>query len=319
MNKLSIIIPVYNGEKFIDRCMHSILSQDNGHLEIILVDDGSPDRSGEMCDGYVAEHPFIRCIHKANGGVSSARNEGLRAATGDYVWFVDIDDEIADGAIETIFASGDAPLTVYDFCTVTDGVVSGPVLKNSDFTYRIESLDDFFMEYVFSYRLSNALWNKVYRTDIIRDNGMSFREDVRIGEDLLFNLLYCGYATEVRFATEDIYRWHIVAGSAMHSKNPRVFEYQRLIAEAVKKELACSLNRATLEQFLLLQLVCGINQSRERGVDRALIRRYAKDYMRDIMGGKRFSHRVVDSFLKSEGAGLLSRIKFKICYFGFYR
>jgi hypothetical protein len=65
----------------------------------------------------------------------------------------------------------------------------------------------------------------------------------------------------------------------MHSKNPRVFEYQRLIAEAVQKELAGSLNRATLEQFLLLQLVCGINQSRERGVDRALIRRYAKDYI----------------------------------------
>ena len=142
MNKLSIIIPVYNGEKFIDRCMHSILCQDNGHVQILLVDDGSRDKSAEICDRYAADYPSVSCIHKPNGGVSSARNAGLERATGDYVWFVDIDDEIADGAIETIFASGDAPLTVYDFRTVTDGIISDPVLKNSDFTYRIDLLLD---------------------------------------------------------------------------------------------------------------------------------------------------------------------------------
>lgn len=314
MNKLSIIIPVYNGEKFIDRCLESILSQDNGKLEIILVNDGSSDKSAEICDRYASECQAVRCIHKPNGGVSSARNAGLNHATGDYIWFVDVDDEIADGAIDVIFSSTDAPITVYNFRTVANGNLSAPVLANGDYTYKIENFDDFFVKYVFAYKLSNSLWNKVYRADIMRDNAMSFREDIRIGEDLLFNLEYSKYAKNITFSDYDIYRWYIIPGSAMHSKNTKVFEYQQKIAESVKNEYKGILSDEVLDQFLLVQLVCGINQSRERGLDKKLLKAYAKAYMTDIMDGKRFSRRVVDNFLKSEGAGLLSRIKFKIFY-----
>lgn len=312
MNKLSIIIPVYNGEKYIDRCLESVLSQDNGKLEIILINDGSRDNSAELCDKYASSYPFVKCIHKANGGVSSARNAGLEAVTGDYVWFVDVDDEIADGAIDVIFSSPEAPLTVYDFCTVTDGVMSAPVLNNVDHVCDIDSLDNFFDEYIFSYRLSNSLWNKIYSTDVIRRNYMSFREDIRIGEDFLFNLLFYKNTPKIHLNGCGIYRWHIVPGSAMHSKNQKVFEYQKMIADAVKKEFNSALTREKLEQFLLLQLVCAINQSKEREMSKKQIKLYISEYIGSIMVGEKFSRKVVDAFLDGEGASFLSRVKFKL-------
>lgn len=319
MNKLSIIIPVYNGEKYIDRCLESILSQDNGKLEIILINDGSRDNSAELCDKYASSYPFVKCIHKANGGVSSARNAGLEAVTGDYVWFVDVDDEIADGAIDVIFSSPEAPLTVYDFCTVTDGVMSTPLLNNVDHVCEIDSLDNFFDEYIFSYRLSNSPCNKVYSTRLISDGGITFNEDIRISEDLLFNLLCFKALDRVLVRSQCIYKYIMVSDSAMHSKNQKVFEYQKMIADVVKKEFNSALTREKLEQFLLLQLVCAINLSKEREMSKKQIKLYINEYIRSIMDGEKFSRKVVDAFLDGERASFLSRIKFKLCYAKYYK
>lgn len=94
----SVIVPVYKVEKYLEECVESILAQDYRPMEIVLVDDGSPDRSGEMCDRYAAEHPdIIRVIHKENGGLSSARNAGLDAARGEFIAFIDSDDKILPG------------------------------------------------------------------------------------------------------------------------------------------------------------------------------------------------------------------------------
>lgn len=94
--KLSIVIPVYHTEATLDRCLESVLRQDTPDMEVILVDDGSPDRCPELCDGWAAKDPRIRVIHKANGGLSDARNAGIDIATGDYITFVDSDDYLAD-------------------------------------------------------------------------------------------------------------------------------------------------------------------------------------------------------------------------------
>lgn len=94
MNEVSIIIPVYNVEKYISRCIESVLNQTYTNFELILVDDGSPDKSGEICEEYAKTDPRIKVIHKPNGGVSSARNAGLDAASGEYIAFVDSDDFI---------------------------------------------------------------------------------------------------------------------------------------------------------------------------------------------------------------------------------
>ena len=102
-NRLSIIVPVYNAEEYLDRCMISILEQDFSSYEVILVDDGSTDSSPMICDRYSATDPRFRTIHKKNGGVSSARNAGLDLAKGEYVMFVDSDDALLPDSLEMMF------------------------------------------------------------------------------------------------------------------------------------------------------------------------------------------------------------------------
>ena len=101
--EISIIVPVYKVEKYLDKCVQSIRAQTFGNLEIILIDDGSPDRCGEMCDTYAQEDARIKVIHKANGGQSDARNVGIDAAQGRYLGFVDSDDFIEQDMYETLY------------------------------------------------------------------------------------------------------------------------------------------------------------------------------------------------------------------------
>lgn len=95
----SIIIPVYNVEKYLNECVDSVLNQKNVDYEIILVDDGSTDNSGQICDEYLKKHSNVSVIHKVNGGLSDARNAGLESAEGDYILFVDSDDKIEENSL----------------------------------------------------------------------------------------------------------------------------------------------------------------------------------------------------------------------------
>ena len=103
VDKISVIVPVYKVEEYLDECVESILRQSYSNFELILVDDGSPDRCGEMCDNYKKRDARIEVIHKTNGGLSDARNAGLRVASGEYITFVDSDDTIADNYLEILY------------------------------------------------------------------------------------------------------------------------------------------------------------------------------------------------------------------------
>ena len=105
--KVSVIIPVYQVENFLRRCVDSVLGQTLPDIEIILVDDGSPDQCPEICDAYAESHDNVRVIHKENGGLSSARNAGMRAASGKYVLFVDSDDWIDPETAAELFATAE--------------------------------------------------------------------------------------------------------------------------------------------------------------------------------------------------------------------
>ena len=98
--KISIIVPVYKAEKTIHRCINSIIQQTHTNFELIIIDDGSPDKSGKICDNYAQKDKRIQVIHKKNGGVSSARNIGLNLATGDFITFIDSDDFILNHFLE---------------------------------------------------------------------------------------------------------------------------------------------------------------------------------------------------------------------------
>ena len=101
--KISVIVPVYNVEKYIGECIKSIINQDYENIEIILVDDGSNDKSGEICDEYTLKDKRVKVIHKENGGVSSARNRGIESSTGEYIAFVDGDDYVTKDYVSYLF------------------------------------------------------------------------------------------------------------------------------------------------------------------------------------------------------------------------
>ena len=184
MAEISVIVPVYNAEKYLPRCLRSIQEQTIfDQMEVILVNDGSSDRSGEICDEFAARHANARVLHKENGGVSSARNAGLDAATGEFIGFVDSDDfirrdamEIArdflrDGAEGVFFRTA----YVYDDEEVCAPATPAPL--------QLEGADVHRALFLHRYGIGTGV-PKVYRADVIGEE--RFPEGVCIGEDSLF-------------------------------------------------------------------------------------------------------------------------------------
>jgi len=135
---VSIIIPVYKVEKFLDECVKSVVAQTYRNLEILLVDDGSPDDCPAMCDAWATRDPRVRVIHKPNGGLSDARNAGIDGATGSYIYFADSDDTVAPTLVEdclNAMREYDADLVMFQFDTISEN--NKPLLSNyrhNDFT-----------------------------------------------------------------------------------------------------------------------------------------------------------------------------------------
>ena len=129
---ISIIIPVYKVEKYLEKCIKSVLDQTYKNLQIILVDDGSPDNCGNICDNYAKIDNRIEVIHKANGGLSEARNVGLKVARGEYIGFVDSDDYVSNEMFENLYntlISNDVDVSICNFYTVIN---NKNIIKNAD-------------------------------------------------------------------------------------------------------------------------------------------------------------------------------------------
>ena len=189
--KYSVIIPVYNAEKTLRRCVDSLLTQQYGDAEIILVNDGSTDSGGEICKEYAASNRQVQYIDKANGGVSSARNAGIRRASGRYILFVDSDDSVVPGYFEQLDRiDGDGK---YDFVWFSVNYIRNEEktvcsLKPCD--CHGESECSAFFGHSLGNKAINSPCNKRYSNKIVRNGGLLFDEQLCIGEDKLFNLQY---------------------------------------------------------------------------------------------------------------------------------
>ena len=175
---VSVIIPVYNVEKYLDRCVESVVNQTYKNLEIILVDDGSPDNCPAMCDEWAKKDERIKVIHKQNGGLSSARNAGLDNMSGEYVYFIDSDDYIELETIEVLYKliiDNDADMAFGSYCRVSD---EGNALIDNDFTDELYILnEDSFWEKHYQMhsnsdeRYVNMIvsWNKLINKSVFND------------------------------------------------------------------------------------------------------------------------------------------------------
>ncbi len=166
---ISVIVPVYNMEQYLERCIHSIRQQTYENLQIILVDDGSTDSSPRMCDEYAAQDARIKVVHKPNGGLSDARNAGLAIATGDYIGYVDSDDWIEPHMYERLYEActkENAGLAVCRYAKVyRDGVITGGTGEIIVFD-REELLRVYICDHE-DYTIYNSVWSKLFRRDLV--------------------------------------------------------------------------------------------------------------------------------------------------------
>lgn len=199
---VSVIVPVYKTEPFLRDCIDSILAQTHSNLEIILVDDGSPDGSPAICDEYAAADRRIHVIHKENSGVSDTRNTGIDAATGEWIAFVDSDDAISPQMIETLLntAENEQVCPAVSFSRFMDQYVPGSF--DGEAVRFTESTKSFT-----SWRSGMFVWGTLYHRSLI--NRLNLRFDIRIGnlEDVVWNAIYLPYVTTMAYIPARMYHY----------------------------------------------------------------------------------------------------------------
>lgn len=192
MPEISIIVPVYNTERFVSKCIESILGQTFEDFELILIDDGSTDQSGDICDKYATKDSRVKVIHQKNTGVSAARNRGLDVAQGNYLYFVDSDDYLESNALEIIypyFFDSDIDMVCFGFQYRDENY---NLIRLNEYTQKVlireELIEEFFKS---PNRLNGSCWNKIFRKEKI--SALRFDETVSYSEDwiFLFEAIYC--------------------------------------------------------------------------------------------------------------------------------
>lgn len=176
-----IIIPVYNVKNYLEECLRSVLQQSFRDFQVILVDDGSTDGSGALCDGFAAQDNRVRVVHKTNGGASSARNLGLAEARGEYILFLDADDYLLSPAVLESLAQRltrtKADVLIYDSVKEKDGKQEAPYFAHPDMPSQLSAQQS--RDYVVKEDLWTACpWNKVVKSDLYEGDGLRFREGI---------------------------------------------------------------------------------------------------------------------------------------------
>ena len=221
---ISVIIPVYNVEQYLRRCVDSVLRQKDVSLEIILVDDGSTDLSGKICDEYAAEHSEVRCIHTSNAGPSTAKNVGYDVAKGNYLAFIDSDDEIKPDMFSQMLQSGQlhhADIVCCNYIQIDEeGNISHTKHTGQEY---VLTQDEALKAILIKDKIFSQCWTKIYKRQTMQENGVRNTEGLKTEEDFIYNIqafacsktvcvidkpLYI-YTHRTKSLSKDYYRDHI--------------------------------------------------------------------------------------------------------------
>lgn len=259
---VSIIVPIYNAEKYINRCVDSILHQEYTDYELILVDDGSTDSSGKICDAYASRDPRIRVFHKSNTGVSDTRNYALDRARGVYLQFLDSDDWITPDATKLFVRAAtehQCDLVISDFYRVVGKRIShkgdieeeGILNREAYAAHMMENPADFYY---------GVLWNKLYRRDLVEKYRLRMDAEISWCEDFMFNLEYIRHAESFYILQAPVYYYVKTEGSLVSqgmsiSKTIKMklmmFDYYHNFYKHVLDEEEYEKNRLQVYSFLL--------------------------------------------------------------------
>lgn len=220
--EISILVPIYNVEKYLSRCIESVLSQDFTDYELILVDDGSPDKSGYICDEYAKKYPDrIKVIHKKNGGLISARYCGVKEATGNYYIFLDSDDTLKPQAISTLYEyikSGGYDIVRGMAVKVDMNGKEYPLEKYNISKGEISGKGKF-SEALYKGEVAPYLWGSIYRASLFNDEvyKSTTKNNINVGEDWVTNMIISLKVEKCLIISDIVYNYHDNASSYMSS------------------------------------------------------------------------------------------------------
>lgn len=296
---ISVIVPVYKVEAFLEQCVASVLGQDYREVELLLVDDGSPDSSGRICDALALKDKRVKVFHKANAGPSAARNLALDSAGGEFIFFLDADDLVLPGAFTTLVSnclSTGADIAIGSFARFSDGVQAAQPAPAFPGARRLSRGD--IADYAFSYLRApnrNILfaysWGRVFRAEIIRRHALRFDVSLHTFEDVAFNFDFLMHAAAVSYLPDLVYRHRIYdtfssATMNIRSGAKRMFGYRTAI-QSVAEFLDAAAPGATVTaatghakvSLTIIQLVriCGQLDAANREAVYELIREIVGD------------------------------------------
>ena len=207
--KISVIVPVYKVENYLHRCVDSILAQSFTDFELLLIDDGSPDNCGVICDEYAAKDSRVRVFHKPNGGVSAARNAGLNLAKGEYVMFVDSDDALAPGALKTMTSGlNGEDFVLGGFIEYIGSIPNRNVAPAENRTYSSATLAEFFDANIRrNCEMLDAPWAKLFKRKSLDTH--RFNEKLYYAEDKIFVFEFLSRCQSVRTCDSVVYHYYI--------------------------------------------------------------------------------------------------------------
>ncbi len=225
-NQVSIIVPVYNAKDVLARCVDSILDQSYTFWELLLIDDGSPDKSGLLCDEYAQKDNRIKVFHTTNGGVSKARNFGISKAQHSWIAFVDADDTISTNYLEYM---------VNKVCGADLVFVGTQEINHNGAVYKEKLLKNpterSLLEQYFNSGFARSVWGKLFRKNIIEHNQIYFDEHIKYGEDSDFTFHYLRYTEKIKYVNASLYQYYIppfTHNKYHNSLNDILYAYQAL-------------------------------------------------------------------------------------------
>ncbi|WP_154055693.1 glycosyltransferase family 2 protein [Bifidobacterium bifidum] len=260
---VSVIIPVYKVKEYLDTCVKSIVGQTYRNLQIVLVDDGSPDSCPMLCDEWASRDSRISVVHKRNGGLGSARNAGMKVSTGEYIWFVDSDDFVDLNVLEQVVSAAQRNQSdIIIFSNTNDLYADGKysmIGENPVIEFTANDNDEF--KDVFG-RLTDAYlaipaWNKLYRRAFLQEHDAWFNESVNVAEDQIFNIALYPHARKVSGVVVRGYHYVLRPGSlSSNTFNPKTLE-SRLRAYRLVHDVLSDWNPDALNFYrneLLMQI-----------------------------------------------------------------
>ncbi len=278
--KVSVIVPIYNVEKYLRRCVDSVLSQTLSEIEIILVDDGSPDGCGKICDEYKEKDERIKVVHKKNGGLSSARNAGLDIATGEYTFFLDSDDWLESDGLEKLYSK--AVETDVDFVRFRPYKANWPNLpelapysdgQSCELREGYYERSDIEREVLPRILATNSMTlgptvsscMALYKSSFLEENSLRFDEEVKNSEDVLFSARAVYSAKSIYYIEKaGIYCYFYNEASISKGFKPDRFEKLKSLSYACEKEFADLENGKFKKQLGFLRWYIVLNCISER-------------------------------------------------------